>query len=357
MIKNMESEFYIISFNYKNIPLEERENFIRTGYKNILKKYLEKKIIKGYVAIETCLRIELYLDIEDSIEIPKRGDNFSLDHLKKDFKTKNMKIYTGKEAIKYLLKVICGLESVIKGEDQILSQLKKAYLFHLKEGTTSTLINIIFNQAIETGKKFRNKSKINEKNISLDSIAVKFIKSKIESLENKKIFVIGVGDLSQSILALLHKIYSCNLTMTNRSIRKSIELKKIFEGIEMVEFKQKYEVIKRSDIIISATSAPHLILIKEEMREILNDGKSRFFLDLAVPRDIDVDIKADPFVSLYHLDDIWEEYNKNVEKRDEIVKKYFYVIDDQLNKIEKKIEKRNKYVYGKECIGGVNDIE
>ena len=145
--------------------------------------------------------------------------------------------------------------------------------------------------------------------------------------------------------------------MTNRSIRKSIELKKIFEGIEMVEFKQKYEVIKRSDIIISATSAPHLILIKEEMREILNDGKSRFFLDLAVPRDIDVDIKEDPFVSLYHLDDIWEEYNKNVEKRDEIVKKYFYVIDDQLNKIEKKIEKRNKYVYGKECIGGVNDIE
>ena len=102
MIKNMESEFYIISFNYKNIPLEERENFIRTGYKNILKKYLEKKIIKGYVAIETCLRIELYLDIEDSIEIPERGDNFSLDHLKKDFKTKNMKIYTGKEAIKYL---------------------------------------------------------------------------------------------------------------------------------------------------------------------------------------------------------------------------------------------------------------
>ena len=177
----------------------------------------------------------------------------------------------------------------------------------------------------------------------MDSIAIKFIKTKFESLENKKIFVIGVGDLSQSILALLHKMNNCRLTMTNRSLRKSIELQKIYPDVETTEFSMKYNVIRESDIIISATSAPHLVLLKDKMKDILNDGKKRFFLDLAVPRDIETSIGENENASLYHLEDIWDEYNKNVEKRDEIVEKYFYIIEEQLNKIAEKLEKRKKY--------------
>lgn len=209
----------------------------------------------------------------------------------------------------------------------------------------STLLNIIFNNAIETGKRFRSESRINEKNISLDSIAVKFIKSKIETFENKKVFIIGVGNLSQSILALLHKSEKCFLTMTNRSFRKSIELQKMFERVKTAEFVEKYDVVKKSDIIISATSAPHLVLEKKNMEAILEDGKKRFFLDLAVPRDIDVNIGNISGVQLYHLEDIWEEYNRNIERRDTIVEKYSYIIDEQLSKIHKKIEKRNRYIH------------
>lgn len=336
MVKDIEKNFYIISFSYKSLPLEEREKFIKTGYRNILKNYLEKREIRGYVALETCLRIEVYLETVEKL---------NTEYLKRDFRTDNINIYTGREAIKYLLKVICGLDSIIKGEDQILSQLKKAYFESLEEGRSSTLLNIIFNQSIETGKKFRSESRINEKNISLDSIAVKFIKSKLGTLEGKKIFIIGVGDLSQSILSLLHKMDKCELTMTNRSIRKSVELQKIFDGVKMVEFKEKYETVKESDVIISATSAPHLVLVKEKMGDVLLDNRKRFFLDLAVPRDIDISLKNEGNIQLYHLEDIWEEYSRNVEKRDEIIEKYFYIIEEQLDKIQKKIEKRNKYIY------------
>ena len=135
-------------------------------------------------------------------------------------KTENVKIYNGLEGVKYLLRVICGLDSVIKGEDQILSQIKKTYISYMDMGKTTSLINIIFNKAIETGKKFRSVSEISRKNLSLDSIAVKFIKSKFSDLENKNIFIIGIGDLSQSILAILHKINKEKITMTNRSIKK-----------------------------------------------------------------------------------------------------------------------------------------
>ena len=345
MKENLVKNFYILSFSYKNLSLEEREKFVKEGYKHILGEYLEKRVIKGYVAVETCLRVELYLDVSREFEIER---------LKRDFRVEKMKDYEGTEAVHYLLRVICGLDSIIKGEDQILVQLKKAYFEALDKETTSSFLNIIFNQAIETGKRFRAESRINEKNISLDSIAVKFIKTKFESLEDKKVFVIGVGDLSQSILALLHKMNNCHLTMTNRSLKKSIELQKVFPDVQTAEFSEKYNIIKNMDIVISATSAPHLIIEKAKIEDILNDGKKRFFLDLAVPRDIEISIGEFENVSLYHLEDIWDEYNKNVEKRDEIVEKYFYIIEEQLKKIAEKLEKRRKYTNQKNIEMGEN---
>lgn len=317
------------------MPLEERENFVRSKYKEILEEYLQKELIKGYIATETCLRVEMYLEITEKLDI---------EELRSRFNAKSTLECRGKEAIKYLFEVICGLDSVIKGEDQVLAQIKKSYLAHLENKKTSSFLNIIFNSAIEVGKKFRAESKITEKNLSLDSISVKFIKNKFGELDGKRIFVIGVGDLSQSILAILHKYDNCNLIMTNRSNRKSIELKKVFNNVETAEFKEKYDVVEKSDIVISATSAPHLILEKDKMGKILSDGKKRFFLDLAVPRDIETSIGEASNTMLYHLDDIWEEYNKNVKKRDKVVDEFYYIIDKQYKETIEKLLKREKYL-------------
>ena len=317
------------------MPLEERENFVRSKYKEILEEYLQKGLIKGYIATETCLRVEMYLEITKKLDI---------EELRSSFNAKSTLERQGKEAIKYLFEVICGLDSVIKGEDQVLAQIKKSYLAHLENKKTSSFLNIIFNSAIEVGKKFRAKSKITEKNLSLDSISVKFIKNKFGELDGKRIFVIGVGDLSQSILAILHKYDNCELIMTNRSNRKSIELKKVFNNVETAEFREKYDVVEKSDIVISATSAPHLILEKDKMGKILSDGKKRFFLDLAVPRDIETSIGKVENAMLYHLDDIWEEYNKNVKKRDEVVDEFYYIIEKQYNETIEKLLKREKYL-------------
>lgn len=313
-----------------------------------MEEYCKKGIIRGYVSVETCLRIELYMDV---------SEDFHIEMIQRDFNSRNDKSYRGNEAVNYFLKVICGLDSVIKGEDQILVQLKKAYMENLEAGRTSSLLNIIFNNGIETGKKFRSESRINERNVSLDSIAVKFIKSKVETLEDKNIFIIGVGDLSRSILALLHKSEKCRLVMTNRSFRKSVELQKMFEGVQTADFHQKYEFVGNSDIIISATSAPHLVLEKERMRDILADGRKRLFLDLAVPRDIESGIGESENAELYHLEDIWDEYNKNIEKRDKIVEKYSYIINEQINKLFDKIERGNRYRMKRTEREGINGIQ
>ena len=284
--------------------------------------------------METCLRIEIYLETKKDFEI---------NNLICQFDFQNINFLKNDAAIFHLFDVICGLDSVIKGEDQVLAQIKKAYFKCLENKKTSKLLNIIFNSAIETGKRFRTESKINEKNMSLDSISVKFIKEKVKNIEDKTIFIIGVGDLTQSILTLFHKMGHKNLIVTNRSERKSTELKKVYDNIRTAKFRQKYEFIQKSDIIISATSAPHLIVEYNRIKEILCDKKERFFLDLAVPRDIDKKIANFKNVFLYNLDDIWELYNQNVEKREQIVENFFYIIKEQLEKLKIKLEKQKKY--------------
>ena len=109
------------------MPLEERENFVRSKYKEILEEYLQKELIKGYIATETCLRVEMYLEITEKLDI---------EELRSRFNAKSTLECRGKEAIKYLFEVICGLDSVIKGEDQVLAQIKKSYLAHLENKKT-----------------------------------------------------------------------------------------------------------------------------------------------------------------------------------------------------------------------------
>ena len=326
--------FFVISFSYKKMSIEERENFVKSKYKIKIENFFEKGDILGYVIVETCLRIEIYLETKKDFEI---------NNLICQFDFQNINFLKNDAAVFHLFDVICGLDSVIKGEDQVLAQIKKAYFKCLENKKTSKLLNIIFNSAIETGKRFRTESKINEKNMSLDSISVKFIKEKVKNIEDKTIFIIGVGDLTQSILTLFHKMGHKNLIVTNRSERKSTELKKVYDNIRTAKFSQKYEFIQKSDIIISATSAPHLIVEYSGIKDILRDEKERFFLDLAVPRDIDSKITAFKNVFLYNLDDIWELYNQNVEKREQIVENFFYIIKEQLEKLKIKLEKQKKY--------------
>ena len=115
-------------------------------------------------------------------------------------------------------------------------------------------------------------------------------------------------------------------------------MQKLFSGVKTTEFEEKYKIVKNSDIIISATSAPHLVLKENFMKEILDDKKERFFLDLAVPRDIDTELKKYENVTLFHLEDIWHEYNKNIKKRDDIAKEYHYILDEQMEKLKIKLE-------------------
>lgn len=320
--------FIVFGINHKSLDLCQRENFIKNDPTSVVERLFKEKKIVGYVNLSTCLRVEYYLDL---------NKNYSIAEFQKEIGLKEVFIKQGHEAVNYLFRVTCGFESVIKGEDQILSQIKKAQLTSMEKRISSSNINVIFNKAIELGKKFRNKSKICHNALSLEAISLKFIKNRVSNLKDKKILILGVGDLARDIMGLLTKEEYKSLTITNRSYHKALEISNVY-NTDVIGFEDKLAEVAKSDIIISATSAPHAIIKKEEILPLLEEKKEYIFLDLAVPRDVEEELDELKNVNLYNIDDVWGVYYENLENRENLLTKYEYLLGEQMINLKKWFE-------------------
>jgi len=315
----------IIGVSHENLSLLERENFMRTRPKYIIERLYTEKKINAYINLSTCLRTEFYIELNSNINAEEIKNLFSVE----------MIVKKGIEAIEYLFKVSCGFYSVIKGEDQILAQVKSAYSEALENEHSSKFLNIIFNKAVELGKKFRTKSMIAHNALSLEAISLKFIKSKFPNIENKNIFIIGIGELAQDILTLLTKEQLKNIYIANRTYHKAEQIKKKFDIVNIIDYKEKYDEMIKADVIISATSAPHIVVEYDKFVPQMKENKDYLFIDLAVPRDVDERLANFKNIEIYNLDDIWEVYHLNSMNRDKLLEDYSYLIDEQMEKLIK----------------------
>lgn len=320
--------FIVFGISHKDLDLNEREKFIQNNPRLVVERLFSAGKIEGYVNLSTCLRVEYYVHLKK---------DYSVEELKKELNLKDIFIKDGHDAVNYLFRVTCGFESVIKGEDQILAQIKKAQLTSMEEKITSSNINVIFNKAIELGKKFRNKSKICHNALSLEAISLKFIKNTVKDLRDKKILILGVGDLAKDIMGLLMKEEYKSLTITNRSYHKALEIKDTYNA-EVIGFDKKLEEVAKSDVIISVTSAPHAVIKRDDILPLLSKDKKYIFLDLAVPRDIEDTIKELDNIELYNIDYVWGVYYENLENRENLLSKYEYMLGEQMINLKKWFE-------------------
>lgn len=320
--------FIVFGITHKNLDLCQRENFIQNDPTSVVERLFKEKKVVGYVNLSTCLRVEYYLHLDK---------DYSVADFQKEIGLKDIFIKQGHDAVNYLFRVTCGFESVIKGEDQILAQIKKAQLTSMENKISSSNINVIFNKAIELGKKFRNKSKICHNALSLEAISLKFIKNRVSQLKDKKILILGVGDLARDIMELITKEEYKSLTITNRSYHKALEVSNIYNA-NVISFENKLEEVAKSDIIISATSAPHAIIKKNEILPLLDKEKEYVFLDLAVPRDIEEELNELKNINLYNIDDVWGVYYENLENRENLLTKYEYMLGEQMVNLKKWFE-------------------
>lgn len=318
-----------INHNLSPISIRERVSFTDTKKIEAINILLDKNIDE-IVILSTCNRSEIYIsceDVEKGIEVVKAfyEEFFELGEVRNYlFSKKN------KEVIEHLFNVASGLDSVVLGEDQILGQVKDAHEFSMKLGATKKLFNRLFRDAITTAKEVKTITKISQQSLSISYIGIKLLKEKMVSLKDKNVLIIGLGKMNLLTIKYLQEENVGTIYISNRSIEKFKEIQSIYDNIEYVDYKDRYNFLKdnKIDIVISATSSPHLVIRKEDMPSIKN---KIYFMDLALPRDIDYNIKKLDYAEVYCIDDLKYIQHKNDETRVQLSKEAYKIINDKID--------------------------
>lgn len=319
----------VVGVNHNTAPISIREKVSFTDTKKIEGiNYLLDHGIKEVIILSTCNRSEIYIysdKIESKINILK-------DFYEDFFNAKGIKDFLfdkrGKDALMHLYNVSSGLDSIVLGEDQILGQVKDAHQFSMELGASGKILNKLFREAITTAKDIKNSTKISEYPLSISYIGVKFLKSQLETLQNKNVLIIGVGKMSKLTINHLQEENVNKIYIANRSYCKCLKLQEEYENLIPIEYENRYDILNNVDIVISATASPHTVLKTENMPNI---NKPLFIMDIALPRDVEESINDLENVYVYDIDDLKRISHENDRKRRELAMTAINIIDDSIS--------------------------
>lgn len=334
--------FFVVGTNHKYSPLRLREklSFSRKKLKDALFLLKERDLLNGAVIISTCNRVELYADsnnLEKGIEEIKRFLS-GFCEIKKEAFLPCIYIYKEKQALKHLFSVSCGLDSLIIGETQILGQIKSSFFEAQRINFTKGCLKNAFYSAIAVAKKVHADTKISEGKISVGSVTLDFIKERFSELSDKNILIIGVGKVTKLLLQYLKKERPRVVFISNRTFGKAKVLASQI-GAETIRFDKLKQYIKMSDIIITATASPHFIIKKEVLEGIGNHNI--FIVDLALPRDVEPEVKNMRNVELFYLEDLESIINENRKKRFQEAKKTKHIIETEAERLWNQMKTQN----------------
>lgn len=308
----------------KDIPLHIREKFsikskLREKALNDLKNKLDEVVI-----LSTCNRTEIYFNhsLEKDEVLTIIFNALGWDKSLREY----IFYITEQEAIKHLFKVICGFHSKILGEDQILGQVKDAYMASLETNSVNLELQRLFQEAVTCGKKFRNEAKLYEIPVSSASIAV----NRAIKHGAKNFMVLGHGEVGKLVVKhlLSHNVDNIIIAVRNTDLSEYDENK----NIKIVRFNTKNEYINKVDSIISCTSSPHIVVSKDDIYE---EGKELLIFDLALPRDVSEEVNQIDRVVVYNIDEISKIDDENKDLRKEKMNEFYYLIDEYIDTYNK----------------------
>ena len=309
-------QFGFLGINYKNAHLDIRG---KTAFTDAMKLDFFRKAeavgIRQCMVLSTCNRSEVYyFYIED------RQREAIRQIYEEMFPAVEVKEYlvmlSGEAAMAYLFRIAAGLESLVLGEDQILGQVKEAQDYARTMGYGGKELNRVVRDAVTCAKRIKTELRISEKPLSVSYIGIRKLEEAC-GLAGKQILVIGSGKTAVLALKYIFEYQSVRVCACSRTSAHARRLREEFPEIEIISYEERYEALKKCDIVVSATSSPHLVV----RRENFCPEKSLVMLDLAAPRDIDTAYAEEPFVKLIDLDTLQEIAAHNREEREILVEK------------------------------------
>lgn len=297
---------YCISISHKTTPVIIREQFAFSSeeQQEFERHILNQDQISGCVIVSTCNRSEIYVSGEKSAVSIIEKELADYKHIDLANSKKYLNIYSSEGAIKHLFQVTSGLDSMVLGEDEILRQVKDAYQLSLHNECTNHELNIVFQGAISSAKQIKTDTKLSNTPVSVGTLTANRIMEYLNSKEKANVLIVGITGKMGSIVAKnLCDKGNVKIIGTSRKHSNNTELC-TNSKIQIVDYNDRYQYLKESDIIVSATTSPHYTFTYQEAMNVLADiHGSKLFIDLAVPGDIDKDILKIRGIDLIDIDD------------------------------------------------------
>lgn len=321
-----------ITHKTARLPLIEAVVFKNT--KDALKVLRSMNAVDECVLLQTCNRVEIYAVSEEGEGVAKALKDFLVQKAGAlaDEVSRAIECALDGDALRHILRLASGLESMVIGEDQILNQVWDAYLAAESARASGIVLKHLFMRAVSVGQRVRKETSINKGAVSIGSAAVELAETLLGKLDQKKILVMGAGEIGTLVAKALARRCLKPIFIANRTYERAVKLAEELSG-KAVKFDKLEEALTDADVVICSTAAPHYLLTKNTISKIMRqrqDDEGLVIIDISNPRNVEEIVKEVPNVKLYCIDDLQLIAEKNKQKRLKSIEKASEIIEQEL---------------------------
>ena len=281
--------------------------------------------------VSTCNRVEVLVTTDDPQDAIVQVKAFIADFKHQPVAAYGSAFYChlDEEAVRHLFRVASSLDSMVVGEPQILGQIKAAYLTATRRKSSGVILNRLLHRTFFVAKRIRTETGIGDHAVSISYAAIELTRKIFGTLEGRRVLLIGAGEMAELAVEHLIRQRVGDVLVANRTFSRGAELAARFGG-QAVRYEEIGSSLAQVDIIISSTGAPGFVVERDAVRPIMRQRRNRplFFIDIAVPRDIDPRINRLPNVYVYDIDDLKGVVDENIEDRQREALKAERMVDE-----------------------------
>jgi glutamyl-tRNA reductase len=296
----------LIGVNHKTAPIEVRERIAisRDDLPETTRALAAVPGVAECMIVSTCNRVEILAAVEpDAAGLAGfLQRHFGLDPA---LLAPHLYEHRDQEAVRHLFRVAASLDSMVVGEPQILGQVKEAFAVAHAAGTIGGQLKHLLQSTFAAAKRVRTETEIGSNSVSIASVAVELARKIFGSLQGRTVFLVGAGKMSELAARHLVQQGAGAILVTNRTLERARRMAESFAG-QVIPFEQLHDAASQADIVISSTGAPHPIFRREHGQAFLHRRRNRpmFFIDIAVPRDVDPAMGKLEGIFVYDIDDL-----------------------------------------------------
>jgi glutamyl-tRNA reductase len=330
----------VVGLSHKTAPVEVREKLSiqEAKIEEAIQHLLAYPHIEEVAIISTCNRLEIYAVVKETEQGVKEISQFlsEVGHIPLNQLRRHLFILLHQDAVRHLMRVAAGLESLVLGEGQILAQVKNTHKLAQTYKGIGRLLDRLFKQALTAGKRVRSETSIGTGAVSISSAAVELAQIKAEDLSNSRVTIIGAGKMSRLLVQHLLAKGSKYICIVNRSRKRAEELVNQFPETKMdiCLLEEMFSAIAASDLVFTSTSATEPIIDRAKLEPVLVNNQSLMLFDISVPRNVHTDVNEMEAVQCYNVDDLKAVVAANQESRRKMVLEADPLIEEEVESFD-----------------------